>query len=192
MWTLASLRLWFAALQVAEYHQGSITAVRFVSDTSTEVMSVDVNGYVLLLRRLCCLVGLLRLIVLACLSPHRSRMNILSFSKFLRWGVDCRTILDGGKTGQVVAVSKLTPGWLQLVTSQAASSSSFSLNTPMQGLGQVAAAGTLLGIASRNTTYVIASLPDARVRELAVGTHATGPCACVWVCCVMDGVTPVL
>jgi hypothetical protein len=96
-------------------------------------MSIDLNGY-----------GCLPLVVswfpfdfVASRLAFPRRLNILTFSKFIRWGVDCRTILDGSKIGQIVAVSKLTPSWLQTVMSSVASSSSFAVNTPTQGNASV-------------------------------------------------------
>lgn len=38
----------------------------------------------------------------------------------------------------------------------------------LPGLGQIAAAGSLLGIGTRNTTFVIATLPDTRVSYTAL------------------------
>ena len=94
-------------------------------------------------------------------------MNLLQFTKFFRWGVECRCILDGDKLGQLVAVARLNPTWATILTSPAALSSSFVMNTPTQGLGQVAAAGTLIAFSTHSCTYIMSSLPDIRVRFLA-------------------------
>ncbi len=125
-----------AEVKVSDFHRCPVTSARFLSDTSPTVLSVDNSG----------------------------RMNVLQFTKFFRWGVDAKCILDGDRLGQIVSVAKLVPSWAHVLTSPPPSmASSFAVNTPTQGLGQVAAAGTLVAFSTRHATYIMTTLPEACV-----------------------------
>lgn len=122
-------------LKVAVFHQSPVTSVRFCSNTTPSVLTVDTTG----------------------------RMNMMQFTKFFRWGVESKSVLDGDRLGQLVAVARLLPTWASVLSPPSSLASSFVVNTPTQGLGQVAAVGTLVAFSTREATYVMSTLPEIKI-----------------------------
>jgi hypothetical protein len=161
-------------LKVAEQHRHAITCVRFISHTAPSVISVDVMGVV----------------------------NFLSFSKVLglRWSVDGKCVLDGTKTGPIVAVAVLLPPQAEDKDRQGNSSSTsssssaallmnaFSTGASTSSGGSSSGSsgsnagsspyGSLVALCTREHTYLLVTSPEVAVihkwaRPEGVPTHVT-------------------
>jgi hypothetical protein len=212
--------------QVAVFHQSPVTSVRFCSNTTPSVLTVDTTGCVQGGVCVCCVLCASRAPVRVgvcvpersshyfllfpvpatfaltppppvspppfapcpsplapCASLAPSRMNMMQFTKFFRWGVESKSVLDGDRLGQLVAVARLLPTWASVLSPPSSLASSFVVNTPTQGLGQVAAVGTLVAFSTREATYVMSTLPEIKVGTPPSSSTAH-PCNCVFgFCC---------
>jgi hypothetical protein len=137
-------------LKLAEQHKTPVTFVKFTSASQPFCLSIDMSGCV----------------------------NYLLFSRFLgmRWGVDCRAILDGTKAGVIVAVSVLlappesgTPASTASVLTSAFTTSSGGVpvnagalataNDP-RNIANAQPYGSLIALSSRDCTYLLTTVPD--------------------------------
>lgn len=138
-----------SVLKVAEVHRAPIASVRFITVTPPAVLSIDVLGVV----------------------------NFLTFSKVLgvRWSSESRCILDGSKTGPVVAVAVLLPPSTSTNDTGSGTSNSNVLTAAFTtGSGTTSTStntntnntppyGSLIAISTRESTYILITNPDLNV-----------------------------